>query len=689
MNNNLYKNRKGSKHRGIDYRSYSSKKLSKNTGQPVEEAWTSIEKIIKLWIRTKKQNKESFSDLKGYLKDLNIWILAYQKISVNKGALTAGIEGNATIDGLTKEKIEEIQKEVLTGKFEWKGTRRIYIPKPGKTEKRPLGLPTFADKLVQEVIRTIIEPIFESTFSDKSHGFRPGRSCHTAIRMIDRDFKSSIWYIEGDISKCYDKIEHRILISLIEKRIKDEIIIDLIKTGLKAKIIDTKYDQTILPTEGVPQGGILSPLMANIMLNELDKWIAKEKEEFDKGERPRKNPTWCKAAKEAKRGKGNNIRIIPRSDPTDQDYRKLAYVRYADDFLIGIRGTLSEAKRIKEKLGKYLGEELKLTLSESKTVITHVSKGVRFLGHIIWRKYVFVSQRYANGIRRRKVLLLGIDGDGKKMVESLKQAGYCHQTKRGKLQGKPNFNLLRLPQSEGNKRINAIIRGISNWWKYAGNRKQAVATIAYLLRFSLAKVYAAKFKLNDLSKVFKKGGGDLSRSLLSRNEEVEGITDEMVEKWYKSVAGKSIKREIESILFTRYKDIPDFEPRTLSDKWVPDHIKILEKLEKYIEEKGKPKKTYYNQLKEYMKGITEVRNNQFMIMVRRLVRGASALEMPCSICGSEEDVEMHHIKRVADIKGKDKISKHIISIGRKQVPLCRKCHFEVHENDWRNKPKKI
>lgn len=218
-----------------------------------------MKKLVKLWLINLNNKDKIYYDLTGFIKDINIWINAYMKIAKNKGGLTPGPD-NETLDGMTLKQLENLKELICKGKYQWKGSKRILIPKPGKIDKRPLSIPATSDKIVQEVLRSILEPIFEFSFSDKSHGFRRGRSCHTALSMIDRDFKSAKWFIEGDLKKYFDTINHKILMSKIKIKIKDKNILKLIESGLKIKIFSPEGPKKVTKLNlGLPQGGILSP----------------------------------------------------------------------------------------------------------------------------------------------------------------------------------------------------------------------------------------------------------------------------------------------------------------------------------------------------------------------------------------------------------------------------------------------
>lgn len=236
-----------------------------------------IEILTKLQENSKKHHDEVFTRLYRYLLRPDIYFVAYQRLYSNKGAGTKGITED-TADGFSEKYVERIIEALKAETYHPKPVRRTYIKK-SNGKMRPLGLPTFADKLVQEIIRMILEAVYEPTFSDYSHGFRPGRSCHTALAQAKKEFTGARWFIEGDIKGCFDNINHAVLMEIISKKIKDARFLKLIRSFLKAGYMeDWKYHETY---SGCPQGGIISPVLANIYLNELDNHVMKLKKDFD------------------------------------------------------------------------------------------------------------------------------------------------------------------------------------------------------------------------------------------------------------------------------------------------------------------------------------------------------------------------------------------------------------------------
>lgn len=301
----------------------------------------------------------------------DFYLNAYAKLYPNNGAMTKGVT-DETVDGMSIQKIDRMIELLREEKYQWKPARREYIPKKNG-KKRPLGIPTWGDKLLQEVMREILEAYYEPQFSNHSHGFRPNRGCHTALQEI-QIWKGTRWFIEGDISKYFDTIDHDVLLKILEKNIHDGRFLRLISNMLKAGYLDDwKFNQTI---SGTPQGGVISPLLANIYLNEFDQWIENTLiPQYTKGKRQKSNPVYNRMNAEISKARKNGDmqtahkleverRNIPSVDPYDENYRRCRYVRYADDFLIGFTGSKADAEEIKAAMHNFLEEVLALALLE-------------------------------------------------------------------------------------------------------------------------------------------------------------------------------------------------------------------------------------------------------------------------------------------------------------------------------------
>ena len=330
--------------------------------------------------------EEVFTRLYRYLLRPDIYYQAYQRLYTNKGASTKGINQD-TADGFSEAKIEKIIQSLADETYQPTPVRRTYIAKKSNPKKkRPLGIPTFTDKLVQEALRMILEAIYEPLFLDCSHGFRPKRSCHTALDKLKYQFGGVRWFVEGDIKGCFDNINHDALVGFIGSKVKDARIVKLVYKFLKAGYLeDWVYHKTY---SGTPQGGILSPLLANIYLHELDKFVMQLKDEFDTPEKGKITPEYRELHNRIKNlcyhiDRKNGVeresmiaecktlrKQLLKTPCTAQTDKKLKYIRYADDFIIGVKGSKEDCQWIKSKLSEFIGQTLKMELSEEKTLIT-------------------------------------------------------------------------------------------------------------------------------------------------------------------------------------------------------------------------------------------------------------------------------------------------------------------------------
>src|SRR6195952_184148 len=321
-----------------------------------------------------------------------LFLAAYARIYANAGAMTPGVTGE-TVDGMSLAKIETIIDALLDERYRWRPVRRIYIPKKNG-KQRPLGLPTWSDKLVAEVVRLLLEAYYEPQFSDRSHGFRPGRGCHTALSEVVDLWKGTHWFIEGDISDCFGSLDHQVMLSILSEKIHDGRFLHLIDRMLKAGYLEDWHWHATL--SGAPQGGVASPVLSNIYLDRFDQFVEQRlMPEYNHGERRQTNPAYRTveyAIARARRHRDQDQlhalqrvqRILPSQDPNDPHYRRLRYLRYADDWLFGFAGPKHEAQEIKSKIAQFLHDELKLELSPSKTLITHASTtAAHFLGYEI------------------------------------------------------------------------------------------------------------------------------------------------------------------------------------------------------------------------------------------------------------------------------------------------------------------
>ena len=359
-------------------------------------------------IRERGERGLPLENIYRLLYNRNLYLRAYGRIYSNQGATTKGTTAE-TVDGMSLAKIDRIIDELRYERFRWTPVRRVNLPKSnGGT--RPLGLPTWTDKLLQEVIRMILDAYYEPQFSDRSHGFRPGRGCHTALSNVVDYWTGVRWFVEGNIQGCFDNIDHDVLLSVLGEKLHDNRFLRLLKYLLTAGYIeDWKYGRTL---SGTPQGGVVSPILANIYLDRLDKFVENVLiPAHTRCTARQKNPAWTRLKNRAAyyRKKGDftlatqlrkQMQHLPSVDPLDPDYRRLRYVRYADDFVLGFSGPKADAEQIRESLGTFLRDSLRLELSKEKTLITHAtSQAARFLGYELVNQHAN-DQLDSNGKRK-------------------------------------------------------------------------------------------------------------------------------------------------------------------------------------------------------------------------------------------------------------------------------------------------
>ena len=362
-------------------------------------------------IRERGERGLPLENIYRLLYNRNLYLRAYGRLYSNQGAMTKGTTAE-TVDGMSLAKIDRLIEELRYERFRWTPIRRVNIPKPnGGT--RPLGIPTWTDKMLQEAIRMILEAYYEPQFSDRSHGFRPRRGCHTALSEVANTWTGVRWFVEGDIKGCFDNIDHEVLLSVLGEKLHDNRFLRLLKYLLTAGYLeDWKYGRTL---SGTPQGGVASPILANIYLDRLDKFVETVLiPAHTRGTVRRRNLAWTRLRNQMgyhKKVGHHSLAVklrkamqqLPSGDPYDPGYRRLRYVRYADDFVLGFIGAKAEAGQIKESLETFLRDSLKQELSKEKTLITHAtSQAARFLGYEIVNQQVHDKldrngQRQVNG----------------------------------------------------------------------------------------------------------------------------------------------------------------------------------------------------------------------------------------------------------------------------------------------------
>lgn len=495
---------------GITDLSSNSKELEYLKALELKKDLPILKKLADLNTRSRKY-PQGVIDRNIYPMMLNesIFLLAYDKLKSNPGNMTAGINPT-TVDGISKEWIMETIESLKNEQFKFTPGRRIQIPKANGGQ-RPLTIAPPRDKIVQECIRMILEAIFEPTFSNNSHGFRPGRSCHSALKHVKINFESSTWVIEGDISKCFDKIDHNLLMKIIENKIIDRRFTNLIWKTLNAGYFEFRtYQHSIT---GTPQGSIISPILANIFLDQLDKYVEGFAKNYQKGKQARPNPEYTKLRylrnsttdPNTARDLFKKMQMVPYADPKDPSFRRLVYVRYADDWMIGLKGPYADAKFVINLVSEFLEKNLKLNLNKEKTIITHLqSDKAIFLGTLIGRARQRTYTKETIGQPIRNSLRLRFEAPLDRITKKLIAANFMKN-------GRPAPRFLWLANSKDVivTLYNSVLRGYLNYYSFVYNYAKMSGWIYMNLKSSCAKLLSAKFTLKSQNAVYKLYGKDL------------------------------------------------------------------------------------------------------------------------------------------------------------------------------------
>lgn len=593
------------------------------------------ERVLKALSDHSQSSDYKYERLYRYLFSEEMFAVAYQRIYAKQGNMTPGTDGK-TIDEMSLERIERLIVSLKDESYQPHPARRVYIPKKNG-KKRPLGIPSFEDKLVQEVVRLLLEAIYEGHFEGTSHGFRPHRSCHTALGMIQKSFAGAKWFIEGDIKGFFDNIDHNVLISILRERISDERFLRLIRKFLNAGYVeDWKYNKTY---SGTPQGGIISPMLANIYLDKFDKYIKEYAAKFRKGDRRSINPeywrlnnkkNWLK--KKLQKTSDEQIRksylyeiaqlskqmlSTPHKDAMDADFRRMQYVRYADDFLISVIGSKSECETIKADITQFMREQLKLELSDEKTLITHAQDKAKFLGYEIFIRKSDAVKRNKDGVLKRDfngavVLTLNSAVIQKKLTE-YNALEVRNIDGKDIWWSKPRRYMTPMKPEDILAQYNAETRGLYNYYSLAANVSKECASFAFIMKMSMFKTLG----------------------------------------WKLNTSARKVRQ--------KYQKDKDFV--------IP-----------YNDAKGKQKyRVFYNE------GFKK-RNAQFDVdydklpqtmyvpypsLVERLKDGR------CELCGKEGKVVMHHVRTLTKLKDNNEWEKLMLKRHRKTLVVCEDCNSMI------------
>lgn len=595
----------------------------------------SPERVLNSLNEHSKDSSYKFERLYRILFNEELFYVAYQKIASNGGSTTKGSDGRS-IDEMSLARIETLIASLKDESYQPHPSRRVHIPKKnGKT--RPLGIPAFEDKLVQEVVRMILEAIYEGHFETTSHGFRPKRSCHTALLHIQKTFSGAKWFIEGDIKGFFDNIDHDVLVGILRERISDDRFIRLIRKFLKAGYVE---DWTFHNTySGMPQGGIVSPILANIYLDKLDKYVKEYIRHFDMGTKRRPGKESNDLANERKRTVRKLKKVkdgtekaalvarlkaieqeraaFPSGDEMDGSYRRLKYIRYADDFILGVIGSKEDALRIKEDIKSFLSESLALELSEEKTLITHTGKSAKFLGYEITVTRNNHQRRDVQGrLRRTYGKRVRLNVSMATLRDKLLEYGAMEiKLRNGKEIWKPKCRsgLIFNDDLEILDRYNRETVGFCNYYLIANNCV-VLHNFRYIMEYSMYKTFAGKYR-STVRKINKKYR---LNKLFTVKYEQKGVIKSRT--FYKT----SFKRRT-----TAFNGGCDIEPYSIADV---SRTNLTDRL--------KAEK--------------------------------------CELCGATGKLIMHHVRNLKDLKGKESWKRLMSARKRKTIALCPSCHRLRH-----------
>ncbi|XP_028795709.1 nuclear intron maturase 2, mitochondrial-like [Neltuma alba] len=565
-----------------------------------------------MWIENYREPDRVVTNLTSYLRRFELWVLAYQKVCADETG--AYLPRNA-VQRSALEDLLALRNAVLDNRFKWGARLDFFIKSPkDKTDYQSLSkrkikaiLTTtqpapFQDKIVQEVLLMILEPIYEARFSQKSFAYRPGRNAHTVLRVIRRNFAGYLWYIKGDLSTILDGMKVGLVINALMRDVRDKKIIDLVKAALTMPVITStvddgekkkkkrKYQKKRVLAEDEPKPdpywletffgfapeeaekipnwghcGILSPLLANICFDELDRWMEGKIKEFY---RPSKSDViWNSPESEAEQGNTSWPEFVPTSGPDKT--RKMDYIRYGGHILIGVRGPRADAATLRKQLIEFCDQKYMLKLDNESLPIEHITKGIMFLDHVLCRRVVYPTLRYtATGgkiISEKGVgTLLSVTASLKQCIKQFRKLNFLKGDRDPDPQ--PCFRMFHATQAHTNAQMNKFLSTMVEWYRFADNRKKVVNFCSYIVRGSIAKLYAAKYKLRSRAKVYKIGSRNLSRPL----KEKKGQSPE-----YHNLLRMGLVESIDGLQYTRMSLVPETDYTPFPGNWIPDHEKAL------------------------------------------------------------------------------------------------------------------
>lgn len=568
-----------------------------------------------------------------------MFYVAYQRIYANPGNMTPGSDGQ-TIDQMSIERIGKLIASLKDESYHPTPSRRVYIPKKNG-KKRPLGIPSVEDKLVQEVVHMVLEAIYEGQFENTSHGFRPRRSCHTALTYIQHQFTGAKWFIEGDIKGFFDNIDHQVLIGILRERISDERFLRLIWKFLKAGYVeDFAFHNTY---SGTPQGGVISPILANVYLDRFDKYMSEYARNYDMGKRRRYNPQYTKFTKKAIRLRKalratedeeekavllaqimdvqKEMRKLPASMDMDDRYRRLKYVRYADDFLIGVIGSKADCEKMKEDFTAFMMDKLKLELSAEKTLITNAHDAAKFLGYEITVRKSEATKRNANGWVKRafcgSIILKLPLGTVQKKLLSMKAMELRTVNGKETWWATPRTYMSKEKPEDICARYTTEIRGFYQYYRIANNISYSGSKFGYIMRYSFYKTLAMKQNSS-------------TKKIVARYKRGHDIAIPYIGK-----GGETKYRVFYNDGFARQQPSKDAACDNLPNLFVTPYPTLVEKL----------------------------------------------VERKCELCGATNvDTVMYQVKKLTELEPNTVWNKLMLKKWRKTLVVCKCCNKKIHNH---------
>lgn len=576
-----------------------------------------------------------------YKKDL--YVVAYERLKSSPGNMTPGADG-ATLDEFSLATIDNIIAQMRTEAFQFSRARRVHIPK-ANGGKRPLGIASPKDKVVQEVMRMILETIYESpygaSFADASHGFRPNRGCHTALKSIRDNWSGVTWIVEGDVKAAFDNIDHDLLIGCLKKRISDTRFLNLVRKALTAGYYE--FRRPVNSDIGTPQGSIVSPILCNIFLHELDQYMVEYIARNEKGEKRGRSLESIRAYKKLEKARREIDRLEPGSEDralkakevraaklanmkvpsgsNDGSFIRLKYVRYADDWCVGINGPKALAEQVRNQVKDFMRDKLGLTLSMEKTHIRNAkTEEAFFLGTRV--KIGSTTQKVQKVIRNGKAFDKRVTGwlpqlwsPVSKLIGKLHDKGFC--SREG--EPVPKHAWVLLDDDQIVSIYGSVLRGLLNYYSFADNYAK-LNRVQYVLKYSAALTLATKHRLS-LKQVFRKYGDSLAVFKQNSKGKTYGISMPVITDWSRHPARFMIG------------DLPS-----------PDTI---------------------------------LRRHSRM-------RTRSKLGESCVICGSDDGVQMHHVRHIRKLGDKPPqgFNRLLATLNRKQIPACGTCHGKIHAGSY-------